>query len=61
MSQDTLTGTNILECTSPYKTFTSYSLCVLVTEELTKYLPRDTDVPAEVQCDSGETNAHTLY
>lgn len=61
MSQDILTGTNILERTAPYKTFTSYSLRVLVTEELTKYLPRDTDVPAEVQCDSGKTNVHTLY
>lgn len=48
MSQDTLRGTNILECTAPYKAFTSYSLCVLVTEEFTEYLPRDIDVPAEV-------------
>lgn len=58
---DNLTGTNILDCTAQYETFTSYFLCVLVTEELTNYLPRDTDVPAEVQCDSGETNVHTLY
>lgn len=61
MSQDNLTGTNILGCAAWYKTFTSYSLPVLVIEELTKYLPRDTDVPAEVQHDSGETNVHTQY
>lgn len=61
MSQDNLTGANILDCTAQYKTFTSDCLCVLVTEEVTKYLPRDTDVPAEVQRDSGETNVHTRY
>lgn len=61
MSQDNLTGTNILGCAAQYKTSTSYSLWVLVAENLTKYLPRDTDVPAEVPSDSGETNAHTQY
>lgn len=61
MSQDNLTGANILGCAAQSKTSTSYSLWVLVAEELTKYLPRDTDVPAEVQSDSGETNAHTQY
>lgn len=46
--QNNLTGANILGCTAQYKTFTSYSLYVLVREEVTKYLPRDTDVPAGV-------------
>lgn len=55
MSQDNLTGANILDCTAQYKAFTS----VLITEEVTKYLPRETGVPAMVRCNSGETNVHT--